>query len=151
MSHKRGLMVGVAIYIITLSSCFFLSVRFGAKLHYYQESSFSAFKTMRDLEALRADNVEAQAIKALIKEKEADLDADLMSVSSYQKSKLIWLGFLLKHSDDAIFLRSIADYRWRYPAAPMDTTALNVEQRQAFVKFYLDAINEQKLLLEKYR
>ncbi len=153
MTIKRKLIItsGVFCVLILLGIAFFLSVRFGAKLHYHQESSFNAFKIMRDLEALRTDKVESDAITALINEKETDLDAKLMTVSTYQKNSLIWLGFLLRHTNDAVFLRSVANYRQRYPSKPMDTTVLNKEQRLKFLRFYADIIKEQKLLLEKYR
>lgn len=127
MSTKRRLITAGIFFLVISSTVFFLSVRFGAKLCSFQESSFSAFKIMRDLKALRTDKVESEAIKALIKEKETDLDVELMTVSNYQKSNLIWLDFLLRHTDDTVFLRSIANYRQRYPSSPMDTTALNKE------------------------
>ena len=149
MTTKQKLITSCVLVVLLLFCiAFFLSVRFGAKLYNHQESSFNAFKIMRDLEALRTDKVKSDAITALIKEKETDLDAELMTVSTYRKSDLIRFGFLLKHTDDAVFLRSIANYRQRYPSNPMDTTVLNKEQR---LKFYSDIIKEQKLLLEKYR
>ena len=152
MSKKKKLIIsGIFCLLILLGTVFYLSVRFGAKLYYFQNSSFSAFKTMRNLEALRKDKVESDAIIELIKEKETDLDTELMTVSNYQKSDLIYLDFIIRHTDDAVFLRSIADYRQRYPSHPMETTVLNKEQRLWFLRLYSDATKEQKILLEKYR
>lgn len=152
ITKRRLITTGIfCLFILLLGTVFFMGVRFGAKLHYFQKSSFNAFKIMRDLEALRADNVESETIKTLIKEKETDLDQQLITVSNYQKSSLNWFGFLLIHSDDSVFLRSIANYRQRYPSKPMETTVLNKEQRQEFLRFYSDVIKEQKSLLEKYQ
>ena len=152
MTLKRRLIIGYVFGVLLLMCItFFVGVRFGAKLHYFQSSSFSAFKTMRNLNALRTEKAENISIIALIDEKETDLDMELSTVSTYQKSGLYWFGFFLKHTDDTVFLRSIADYREHNPSKPMHTTVLNKEQRQNFLRFYADITKEQELLLEKYR
>ncbi|MGZ8270711.1 MAG: hypothetical protein ACXW1T_05930 [Methylophilus sp.] len=130
---------------------FFAGVRIGAKQEYYRESSFNAFKIMRDLEALRTNQTESNEITALIQEKETDLDAELITVSTYQQNGLIWLNFLLAKSNDTAFLRSIADYRNRHPSHPMVTKNLTKEQQKGYLRFYAEMLREQNLLLEKYR
>ena len=48
---------------------------------------------MRNLNALRTEKAENISIIALIDEKETDLDMELSTVSTYQKSGLYWFGF----------------------------------------------------------
>ena len=152
MTSKRKLLITITLVsIFALVTTFFVGVRAGAKQEYLKGSLFSAFKVMRDLEALRASQVENSEIKVLIQEKETDLDFHLASVPTYQTNGLYWLDFVLAKSNDAVFLRSIADYRQRYPSKPQSFKYLSSEQQAFYLKVYAETLKKQKLLLEKYR
>ena len=153
MTSKRKLKIAGSVFVVflLLVIAYFVGVRCGAKLEYYQQSSYRAFGIMRDLETLRTNQIEGNEINALIEEKETDLDAELITVSTYQKNGLIWLSLLLPSSNDTVFLRSIADYRSRHPSKPILTKSLTKELQEIYLKFYAQSLKEQKLLLEKYR
>ena len=152
MTSKHKLLITITLVgILVLVTTFFVGVRAGAKQEYLKGNLFSAFKVMRDLEALRASQVENSEIEAIIEEKEADLDFHLASVPTYQANSYHWLEFVLVKSDDAVFLRSIADYRNRYPSKPQNFKYLSSEQHAFYLKVYAETLREQKLLLKKYR
>lgn len=147
---RKFLITIIVISIFALFTIFFVGVRLGAKQENCKQELFSAFKVMKDLEALRASQLENNKITSLIQEKEGDLDYELASVPSCQRNGLHWLNFVLAKSNDAVFLRSIADYRHRYPSKPMSFKSLTNQQREFYLKLYSDMLREQNSLFKEY-